>query len=72
MAQFGFSFFSAQGHPCFVSKRRKKALVACHPLWTPENDSYLSAMRVLLRNFPDYSISPMDVFTAIRRPADYV
>ena len=27
-----FPIFSAQGHPCFVSKRRKKALVACHPL----------------------------------------
>lgn len=36
MAQFGFTFFSAEGYPCFVSKRRERILVACHPLLTLE------------------------------------
>jgi hypothetical protein len=72
MAQFGFSFYLAEGHPCFVSKRRKKVLIACHPLWTTENASYLAVERLLLTSHPDCSVSPMNMFMVIRRPADYI
>jgi DEAD/DEAH box helicase domain-containing protein len=72
MRQFGFSFFLADRQPCFVSKKRRKALVACHPLWTLENDKYLSAARHLSGSHPGFSISPMNIFTAVRRPADYL
>ena len=72
MAQFGFSFYSAEGHPCFVSKRRKKVLVACHPLWTNQNEGYLAVERLLLTTHPDFTVSPMNMFTVIRRPADYI
>ena len=72
MAQFGFSFYSAEGHPCFVSKRRKKVLVACHPLWTTENAGYLAVERLLLESHPDYAVASMNMFTVIRRPADYI
>jgi len=72
LAQFGYSFFSAEGHPCYVSKRRRRALVACHPLWTPENVGYLSAAQLVLESHPGFEVSPMDLFTVIRRPADYI
>jgi hypothetical protein len=72
MRQFGFSFFSADGQPCFVSQRRNKVLIACHPLWTLHNEKYLSATRYLSESHPGFRISPMNVFTAIRRPADYL
>jgi hypothetical protein len=72
MAQFGYSFLSAEGHPCFVSNRRKKILVACHPLWTTQNEAYLEVERLLLTRYLDFSVSPMNMFTVIRRPADYI
>ena len=33
---------------------------------------YLSAARLVLRSHPAYDVSPMDLFTVIRRPADYI
>lgn len=72
LAQFGFSYTTVGSHPCFVSNRRKRALVACHPLWTLQNEHYLRVEKLLLQNNPDLIITPMNLFMVVRRPADYI
>ena len=72
LAQFGFTYVPVEGHPCFVSNRRRRALVACHPLWTIENKRYQRAAKLLLKNNPNFAISPMNLFMVVRRPADYI
>jgi hypothetical protein len=55
-----------------VSAGRRKGLVTCHPLWTPEHDHYQRAAELLLRDNPNLVISPVNLFLVVRRLADYV
>jgi len=57
LKQLGFTYHMVGSQPCFLSKRRRKALVVCHPLWTQENDHYQQAARLLLQNNPNFTIS---------------
>ena len=72
LAQFGYNWTTVADMPCFVSNRRKRALVACHPLWTVENSDYQRAAQRLSAEFPSFDVSQLNLFMAVRRPADYV
>ena len=72
LAQFGYKWATAAEVPCFVSNRRKRVWVACHPLWTLANRDYLRAEQELMTDYPGYSIGQMNLFMVMRRPADYV
>ena len=72
MAQFGYTAITISEIPCFASARRKKALISCHPLWTTSNSHYQKALQRLRDDHPDFDVSPLNLFSAVRRPADYV
>lgn len=72
LAQFGYEWQDVEGLPCFISKRRKKALISSHPLWTADNMLYLNTSKLLKKDDPDIQVSALDLFMAVRRPADYI
>lgn len=72
LAQFGYQPTGSSLAPVFASKRRKRALIACHPLWTPVHHDFQAALVQTKEDHPDFEVEAMDLFVAIRRPADYV
>lgn len=72
LAQFGYEWTSVSGMPCFVSSRRKRVLVAFHPLWTIDNMRYQKTLEDLLINSPGFDVRPLNLFMVVRRPADYI
>ncbi|MGC8604005.1 MAG: hypothetical protein ACP5VS_09980 [Desulfomonilaceae bacterium] len=72
LAQFGYEWLDVEGFPCFISKRRKKALVASHPLWTADHRHYTRTASLLKLDDPAIQVCALDLFMAVRRPADYI
>jgi len=72
LAQFEYQFAQAGNLPCFVSARRKRVLVACHPLWTATHPELRQALQAIGDERPGFDVVEMDLFMAIRRPADFV
>jgi hypothetical protein len=58
--------------PAFSSKKRRRLLVAAHPLWNDSHPHYQRTLSEGLRENPDFDVAMMNLFMAIRRPADYV
>lgn len=56
----------------FVSKKIRRVLVVCHPLWRDEHKSLLDAQRAAQENFPDYNISKINPYHSLRRPVDSI
>ncbi len=72
LAQFGYQFTQAGDLPGFVSERRKRLLVACHPLWTAAHPELQHAHQAIADERPGFEVVEMNLFMAIRRPADFV
>ncbi|MGD9819168.1 MAG: helicase-related protein, partial [Desulfomonilaceae bacterium] len=72
LAQFGFEWVDIHGAPCFISKRRNKALVPTHPLWTHDNKNFFKTAALVKTDNPGIELSSLDLFMAVRRPADYI
>jgi hypothetical protein len=72
LKQFGYQWVEMADTPCFVSAFRRRAWVACHPLWTEDHFEYRQAVSALKVQYADYSAGPMNLFMAVRRPGDYV
>lgn len=72
LAQFGYAWSNAAGLPCYIADRRRKVLIASHPLWTIEHPQYLRAFSQIKSEHDGYNIGPMNLFMAMRRPADYI
>ena len=72
LAQLGYQPVAVAGIPCFISARRQRALVSCHPLWTAENPLFQQALAELQRKHAGFSVSPLNLLVAVRRPADYI
>ena len=50
----------------------KKIWIECHPLWTTDHPSYITAAKEAKSDNPGYKVDMMNPFKALRRPADYV
>lgn len=72
LAQFGFEWVDIQGAPCFFSTRHKKYLIPSHPLWTVDNNNYLKTAELVKKDKTGIKVSPLNLFMAVRRPADYI
>lgn len=72
LKQFGYQWVEVADSPCFVSAFRRRAWVACHPLWKEDHFEYWRAISALKVQYADYSAGPMNLFMAVRRPGDYV
>jgi hypothetical protein len=72
LKQFGYQWVEMADTPCFVSERRRHAWVACHPLWAEDYFEYRRAISALKLKYNDYSVRPLNLFMAVRRPGDYV
>ncbi len=59
---------------CYVKRRgtEKKIWIECHPLWTKDHPSYITAAKEAESDNPGYKVDMMNPFKALRRPADYV
>jgi hypothetical protein len=72
MLQLGYEPVPDCTLPTFASKRRKRLLVAAHPLWNESHPEYQQARSEGLRRNPGFDVAMMNLFMAIRRPADYI
>jgi len=72
LAQFGYEPVDYEPVPMFISTKRKKALVGYHPLWTKEHSSYKEAVQNIEVTHPDFEVEALNLFIAMRRPADYI
>jgi hypothetical protein len=72
LRQFGYQWVEMADTPCFVSAFRRRAWVACHPLWTEDHSEYRRAISALRMQYGDYSMGQMNLFMVVRRPGDYV
>ena len=72
LRQFGYEFGLVNELPVFVSVRRKQLLIACHPLWSDTNTELTAVRQTMAGRHPHFSVLNMDLFMAIRRPADFV
>lgn len=72
LAQFGFVPMDYNPIPTYISLKRKKALVGYHPLWTKEHSLYKKAVQDIKVIHPDFEIEALNLFIAMRRPADFV
>lgn len=72
LKQFGYESQPQLDHPCFVSPKRRRMLVASHPLWTQEHPRYASVAAEATKNYPGFTIDRLSPFTAVRRPGDYL
>jgi DEAD/DEAH box helicase domain-containing protein len=72
LEQFGYKLARIGDLPSFVSSHRSKVLVASHPLWTIEHPQLKRAFDEAKNMHPTYEVGPMNLFMAVRRPADYI
>ena len=72
MTQFGYQRLKHLEAPVFVSSNRKRALVACHPLWTENHSIYQIVSQQVKNLYPDFSVERLNLFVGLRRPADFI
>lgn len=72
LKQFGYQWVEMADTPCFVSTHRQRVWVASHPLWTEDYFEYRRAISAVRLKYDGYSVRPLDLFMAVRRPGDYV
>jgi hypothetical protein len=72
LSQFGYAAVPNTNGIVFLSSSRKRVLIAHHPLWTDERLDVQAAAREIERDQPGFEIERLDVFVAMRRPADYL
>ena len=72
LRQFGYEFGLVDELPVFVSTRRKRVLLACHPLWNDTNAELSVLRQIMAGRHPGFDVLNMDLFMGLRRPADFV
>lgn len=72
LAQFGYRSIDHKPTPIFISDKRKRALVGFHPLWTTEHPHYKEAVNNVTALYPGFEVEALNLFIAMRRPADYI
>ena len=74
LKQFGFDRLEYGQAPVYVSTnpRRKRILIGSHPLWTETHPDYTEAASHFSERYPEHEIERLDLFIAMRRPADYI
>jgi DEAD/DEAH box helicase domain-containing protein len=72
LAQFGYYPIEYKEVPIFTSSKRNKALIGYHPIWTVENPIFNEAVQHVKKLFPKYTVEALNLFTVMRRPADYI
>jgi hypothetical protein len=72
LAQFGYNAIDYNPVPIYVSVKRKKALVGYHPLWTQDHSRFQETVQKTKSIYPDFEIEALNLFIAMRRPADYI
>jgi len=65
---------SVGGLNCYIHNTLPRIYVEAHPLWTPANETYSTAVAEVQHQFPGYTIGErmLNPFRLLRRPADYV
>ncbi|OQB77328.1 MAG: DEAD/DEAH box helicase [Deltaproteobacteria bacterium ADurb.Bin135] len=72
LKQFGYMPLDSVDIPTFISTRRARALIACHPLWTQNHILYQNVVHKVKEAYPDFNVEPLDLFLIMRRPAEYI
>jgi DEAD/DEAH box helicase domain-containing protein len=69
--QFGYEATLVSQNQCYVSPRRNRVLIPCHPLWTSDNPLFIDVANAVGSTYPSFQIVAMNLYVALRRPADY-
>lgn len=72
LQKFGYEWTEIEGFPCFRSSKRKQILIPSHPLWTTENTIFKHVEKIARSRHSEDSLIQMNLFIAMRRPAEYV
>ena len=56
----------------FVHVSQSRVRILCHPLWTETHLGYQKAKAAAEREHPGATVTRMNPFRLLRRPADYV
>lgn len=72
LTQLGYRLIEQDGLPVFISHDRNRALITCHPLWTEDNPHYQNTAARIREMYPSLSIAALNLFIAMRRPAEYL
>ena len=70
LAQFGYVWGTVSDQICFTSEKRKRVLLASHPMWS--SNFIKERIDKIGQNYQGYELVPMNLFIAMRRPADYL
>ena len=73
MARLGFPTSEPfEGLTGFVHNGRQRIRLLCHPLWTEVHAVYQKAKKAAERKYEGATVTRMNPFRLLRRPADYV
>ena len=56
----------------FIHRNNNRIRLACHPLWSQFHPSFVAARREAEEQFPGATVTRLNPFRLLRRPADYV